>query len=244
MRKFFTKAAFIAAMSTASTEASAAMPLTLEGDYEYDSEYSADLEVNDPIEPVNRAIFSFNSVLDNYLIEPVARGYVDYVPVWGRNRVNNFLSNLNEPVNLVNSTLQAKDEKAFTALWRFIINTTFGLLGTFDAASEVGLDKSSESFAQTLYVWGFTESPYLVIPFLGPSTVRDGLGGVADFYANPFNYNEVLDSDIRTPIYVAEAINTRANLLPVTDNLNNSALDPYTTYRSAYYQNFKVQAEQ
>lgn len=211
---------------------------------DFDFTYGGNEEVNDPLEPFNRAVFSFNEVVDDYLLEPVARGYSDVVPVWGKKRVSNFLSNLTEPVNFVNATLQAKDQSAFTSLWRFIINTTFGLLGTFDAATEIGLTEKSESFGQTLYVWGFTDSPYLVLPVFGPSTLRDGVGLGVDFMVNPFNYNEVLDSNVRNPITVTRVIDTRASLLPVTDQLDATALDPYVTYRSSYLQNFEKRANQ
>lgn len=237
-RSFLCAAISLSSVANASAE-------TVEDDYDadYNFEYANATDINDPLEELNRAIFSFNSVVDDYFLEPVATGYDETVPEWGQNRVSNFLSNLTEPVTLVNATLQAKDEKAFTSLWRFLINTTFGVLGTFDAASEVGLKKDKETFGETLYSWGLTESPYLVLPFMGPTTLRDAGGDIIDFYINPFNYNEVLDSNVRLPIYVTNVISTRADLLPVTKNLDSTALDRYATYRSAYYQNFESQAQ-
>jgi phospholipid-binding lipoprotein MlaA len=211
---------------------------------DFDFTYGVEDEVYDPIEPFNRAIFSFNEVVDDFLLEPIARGYSNVVPVWGKKRVGNFLSNLSEPINFVNATLQANDQSAFTSLWRFIINTTFGLLGTFDAATEVGLTEKPESFGETLYVWGITESPYLVLPLFGPSTFRDGVGLGVDYVINPFNYNEILDDSVRTPITVTRVVDTRAGLLPITDQLDSAALDPYVTYRSSYLQNFEKRAKQ
>jgi len=214
-----------------------------EFDLDLNSEY-AQKPINDPLESFNRAVFSFNDVVDDFLLEPVAIGYTTVMPKWGQKRVSNFLSNLGEPVNLVNSTLQAKDQSAFTALWRFIINSTFGLLGTFDAASEIGLAKKPESFGETLYVWGVEESPYLVLPILGPSTLRDGVGFGVDYALNPFNYNTVIDSDERYIIAAARIVDTRARLLPTTDKLDEIALDRYVTYRSSYLQNFEKSANE
>lgn len=244
MNDFF-KYSFLAAALALGANSTASASLISDDSYEEEQalDYANSVEVNDPLEPMNRAIFEFNSVVDDFLLEPVATTYAENFPEWGQNRVGNFLGNLSEPITFVNSVLQAKDEKAFTSLWRFLINSTFGLLGTFDAATEVGLKKGSEGFGQTLYVWGMTDSPYLVLPLLGPSTLRDGVGGIADFYTSPFNYNPVLDSHIRNPIYVAEVIDTRAGLLPVTENLDNAALDRYVTYRSTYFQNFESRAE-
>ena len=239
----FAQEASAANPTVADNQTKASAKADAEFDLDLNSEYS-EKPVNDPIEPFNRAVFAFNTVVDDYLLKPVAIGYTKVMPEWGQHRVTNFLSNLAEPVNLVNSTLQAKDEAAFTALWRFIINSTFGLLGTFDAASEVGLEKKPESFGETLYTWGITESTYLVLPILGPSTIRDGVGNGVDYFANPFNYNEVLDSNVRTPIYVAKVIDGRAQLLPTTDKLDAAALDRYVTYRSSYLQNFEKRANQ
>lgn len=213
-------------------------------DLEFNDEFATDAKVNDPLEPFNRAVFEFNAVVDDFLLEPVAKGYKQVVPQWGRDRVSNVLSNLSEPVNLVNSTLQGKGEGALTAVWRFIINTTFGVLGTFDAASEVGLEHKSEGFGQTLYSWGATDSPYLVLPILGPSTVRDGVGTVADYFSNPFNYDSVVGQDERLAIGVTTAIATRAGLLDTTAKIEAQALDPYVAYRSFYLQNFEKRAKE
>jgi phospholipid-binding lipoprotein MlaA len=252
MKKLFlTTFLSIATIVAFSNIASAAAPTIADNqsaggdefDLELSSEYAA-TSVNDPLESFNRAVFSFNDVVDDFLLEPIAIGYTKVVPEWGQKRVSNFLSNLSEPVNLVNSTLQAKDQSAFTALWRFIINSTFGLLGTFDAASEVGLAKKSESFGETLYVWGVKDSPYLVLPILGPSTLRDGIGFGADYAFNPFNYNAVIDSSERYIIAGARIVDTRSRLLPTTDKLDKIALDRYATYRSSYLQNFAKNANE
>lgn len=202
---------------------------------EYELEYAAP-EASDDFEGVNRAIFEFNNVVDGVILKPAGQIYRGVVPEWGRDRVTNALYNLSEPVTVVNSVLQGDDVNAFTALWRFIINSTFGLLGTFDAASELGLEPRSEDFGQTLYSWGFTDSSYLVLPILGPSTVRDTIGLGVDFFIDPFNYDSVVEGDARLAHAVTEAIDSRYRLLPVTDHVEKTSLDPYATYKSLYLQ--------
>ncbi|PIR34472.1 MAG: hypothetical protein COV36_00685 [Alphaproteobacteria bacterium CG11_big_fil_rev_8_21_14_0_20_44_7] len=207
-----------------------------------DDYYEQEVEIYDPIEPVNRAIFEFNNVVDGVLLKPVAQIYEGVVPQWGRDRVSNVLYNLSEPIIMINSALQGDDVNAFTSLWRFIINSTFGLLGTFDAASEIGLEPRKEDFGQTLYVWGVEESPYLVLPLLGPSTLRDGVGVAVDYYVDPLNYEEVFDDEERVIHSVAEVINSRTELLPVTEKIDNTAIDPYATYRALFLQKRKSDA--
>ena len=206
----------------------------------YEYEYVEDLgyapEIYDPIEGVNRAIFEFNHVVDGMLLKPVAQVYRGVVPEWGRQRVSNVLYNLGEPVTVVNSIFQGDDVNAFTSFWRFVINSTFGVLGIFDAASEVGLKPRREDFGQTLYVWGADESPYLVLPLLGPSTLRDGTGLVVDYFIDPFNYEDVLKDSEQVIHTVAEVVDSRTTLLPVTDHVEKTSLDPYAAYRSLYLQ--------
>ncbi len=195
-------------------------------------------EANDPLEGINRPIFRFNSVIDEYLLRPVASGYRYAVPQWGRQRVTNVFYNISEPVTVVNSILQADPENAFTSLWRFILNSTVGVLGVFDAASDLGLKPRPEDFGQTLGVWGYHNPSYLVLPILGPSSIRDGAGLGVDYLTNPF-YNGLIIDDKTTKIAmaVANGIDKRANILNVTDDIEKSSLDPYITYRSYYLQN-------
>lgn len=196
-----------------------------------------DDEINDPIEPVNRAIFKFNSYFDQYLFRPVAVGYKDVVPAWGRKRVTNVFYNLTEPVTVVNSVLQGDPKSSFTSTWRFLLNSTVGVAGAFDVAQDFGLEPRQETFGQTLGKWGYTDSAYIVIPFFGPSTIRDGIGQVADFYTNPFYDGIIIDDD--TTLIVAGAVNAvdkRSNILPITDDIEKTSLDTYTTYRSYYLQ--------
>jgi phospholipid-binding lipoprotein MlaA len=192
---------------------------------------------NDPIEPVNRAIFKFNTAVDDVVLKPTSKAYRTVVPAWGRQRVSNAVYNISEPVTIVNSALQGDGENAFTSFWRFVFNSTFGLLGTFDVASELGLKARSEDFGQTLHTWGWENSSYVVLPILGPSTVRDTVGLGVDYGTNPFNYNAVVSKNTRIAIAVATALDTRTRLLDTTDEIDRTSLDRYSSYKSAYIQN-------
>ena len=189
----------------------------------------------DPAESINRNITKFNDVVDTIVYKPVARTYRYIFPQWGRNRVSNVLYNLSEPLTVVNSTLQADPENSFTSLWRFILNSTVGVLGVFDVADSFGLKPRSEDFGQTFAVWGWQNSSYIVLPFLGPSTLRDTLGMGVDIVANPVYW--VADDRTQIGIYVADAIDMRTKLLPVTDEIDRTSLDKYASYRSIFLQN-------
>ena len=145
-------------------------------------------EVADPIEPVNRAIFSFNMFVDTWLLEPVARGYRFVTPEPARRSVANFLANLRSPVIFANDALQGERERAGITLGRFMINTTLGVAGLFDPASALGYHRHDEDFGQTLGVWGVPSGPYLMLPLLGPSNGRDTAGRVGDYFINPLNH--------------------------------------------------------
>lgn len=188
----------------------------------------------DPIESVNRGVSRFNNGVDTVVYKPVARTYKYIVPQWGRNRVSNVLYNLTEPMTVVNSGLQADPQNTFTSLWRFILNSTVGVLGIFDVADSFGLKPRQEDFGQTFAVWGWKSSDYIVIPFLGPSTLRDALGLGVEWFADPVNI--ALTDEEQIAQYVAEAIDTRTQLLPVTDEIDRTSLDKYASYRSIYLQ--------
>lgn len=210
---------------------------TVADDYAITDETQMSEDVNDPLENFNRAIYKFNNTVDNLLFKPTARVYRGVVPAWGRKRVSNALENLSEPVTLLNSTLQGDAHNAFTAFWRFIINSTFGVAGMFDAASEVGLAHRREDFGQTLGVWGVKSGPYIVLPIIGPSNTRDSVGRAVDFFTNPFNRNYLIeDEKAQIALYITDYINKRANLLDLTDDIEKNALDPYATFRSTYLQ--------
>lgn len=191
--------------------------------------------VNDPIEPVNRAVHGFNEVFDHLLLKPAATIYHDAVPQFGRQRVTNALNNLNEPVNAVNSLLQGDVQQTFTSLWRFVLNSTLGVAGLFDFADEnATLKYRKEDFGQTMGHWGAGPGPYIELPIIGPSSVRDVIGLAVDIVSNPFTW--MVDSAGNTTRAVVTAIDSRSRLLAFTNDVERNALDPYATYRSSYLQ--------
>lgn len=156
---------------------------------------SAPDAVNDPFEPVNRAMLNFNVVTDRAVVGPAARAYGEYTPGFVRAGIGNVLRNLREPVIFANLILQGQPGPAADTAFRFAANTTVGLGGLFDVAGREGAPRHDADFGQTLGVWGVSEGPYLVLPFLGPSNVRDTSGRFADRYAHPFNWSENEPSD-------------------------------------------------
>jgi len=190
---------------------------------------------------LNRGIFSFNEVLDAALLKPVAQGYRAIMPTEGRKAVNNFLRNLNEPVNMANAMLQMDFQQTMTSLWRFLLNSTLGFGGLYDFAGEnATLPYREEDFGQTLAVWaGNDDSSYFMIPILGPSTIRDAFGRIVDIAFNPLVYFE---SDVPAISQaVADGITTRERLLDVTDDIYRTSFDPYATIRSGYLQHRKAE---
>lgn len=191
-------------------------------------------EPADPLEPVNRQIFAFNNTVDRYVAEPVARGYVKVIPAPVRGGISNFLDNLGYPVVIVNDLLQLKLWQATRDTGRFLFNTTVGLAGILDPATDIGLHANNEDFGQTLGHWGVGEGWFLMLPFLGPSTNRDLVGSVADGFATPVYYLEgPYQEETRVGLIVIGAIDTRAGLLG-TEKLMADQLDPYVFLRSAY----------
>lgn len=191
--------------------------------------------VDDPIEPVNRAVHGFNDVVDNVLLKPVATIYRDAVPKFARQRVNNALNNLNEPVNALNSLLQGDVQHTFTSLWRFTLNSTLGIGGLFDFADEnAGLKYRREDFGQTLGHWGAGPGAYLVLPIIGPSNVRDAFGLAVDIVSSPFTW--IFDGAGNATRAGFTAIDTRHRMLDFTSDVEKNSLDPYSTYRSSYLQ--------
>ncbi|MCB1949442.1 VacJ family lipoprotein [Nitrosomonas sp.] len=203
----------------------------------------------DPWESMNRTVFEFNEVVDNNVIEPAARGYKRFVPQPIRLVVGNAFSNANDVVVTANSILQLNFESAAASATRFVINTTFGLFGAIDIASDISevsdinISKRNEDFGQTMGRYGVATGPYLVIPFLGPSTVRDAVGvGVDSLVAHPvttivyLNSVNTLDAAIRTPVAMGMALDARAQLLDVDKTLEEAALDKYEFVRDAYLQ--------
>lgn len=190
-------------------------------------------QTKDPWEKLNRATFTFNDKFDRAIGRPVARTYIRAVPQHARTGIHNFIENLSEPVDVANDILQGQGKQTLKDTGRFLINTTFGLLGFFDVAAHVGLPEHDEDLGQTLAHWGVPSGPYLVLPILGPSTVRDAGGRYADTYLNPVWDN--MQSRYGNGAYLMEGVDTRADLMDLNATLD-SAYDPYTFMRDAYIQ--------
>ena len=189
----------------------------------------------DPLEPMNRAIYHFNDGVDGLLIKPAAELYTGrMVPQWVRTGLRNFFSNINDVIVTVNDLLQGKFAEAGDDLGRIVINTTAGVLGFMDPATDAGLIKREEDFGQTLGVWGFGPGPYIVLPILGPSSVRDTVGWVGDIYTWPITY--VKPNHTRNTLVAIRFVGLRADLLAATSVLQVAALDPYIFLRDAYLQ--------
>jgi len=193
-----------------------------------------ELDNSDPLENFNRSIFDFNYVIDESVIKPAAVFYRDVSPKFVQDGVSNFFSNLSEVGTIANEVLQLKFDSAFTSLARFVINSTFGILGVIDVASDQGLMKTKEDLGQTLGYWGVPEGPYIVMPILGPTNLRDSLGMVVDSSSNTNLLNN-LDTFGAATSYSLNAIDNRSRLIPVTDMIDRS-FDPYTTMKNSYSQ--------
>jgi len=177
---------------------------------------------------------SFNDTVDKNVLKPVAQGYDFIMPAPASKGVSNFFSNLNEITVIINDVLQFKMMQAFEDTSRFAINSTIGIVGLMDVASDFGFKKNNEDFGQTLGAWGISPGPYLVLPFLGPRDVRDTVGLVGDFYTDPVTY--VKGPDARNPIMATRIIDDRANLLKAEKVLDEAAIDEYAYIRDAYLQ--------
>lgn len=189
----------------------------------------------DPLEGVNRGVYKFNDVTDKAVIKPVAGAYKAVVPSTLRTGVSNFFRNLNTFTSAINDLLQFKFDKAMDGAGRFVINSTFGVAGLIDVASMDGIEQRKEDFGQTLGHWGVGSGAYLVLPFLGPSSLRDTTGLVADTLAfDPITY--VDNPAARNSAYALKMLDKRAQLLPASDLLDEAALDPYAFMRDAYFQ--------
>ena len=191
----------------------------------------------DPFEDINRAVYAFNETIDDNLLEPISRAYKDYVPGIFQDGVSNFFGNLRDVPTLANQILQFKPVESITTLTRILVNTTAGLGGLFDVASDMGLTTRNEDFGQTLAVWGVGEGPFTVLPLLGPSTVRDSIGLFVDTTSDVNMINEMNDIGFISASAM-NVIDKRVELLPVTDLLDQSD-DPYITMRSSYLQKRK-----
>jgi len=188
----------------------------------------------DPWESFNRSIYNFNDKFDRAIARPVARTYKNYTPGAFQNGVSNFFSNLGDVLVMLNDLLQFKFQQAAQDLSRFTFNSTIGLFGLLDVSSHMGLPKHDEDFGQTLATWGVGQGPYVVLPLLGPSTLRDTGGLVADWQVDPVF--TIKDDQSRWTAIILRAVDTRASLLEATKLMEKSGIDPYVFMRNAYLQ--------
>jgi len=195
---------------------------------------TAERDRRDPFEPFNRGVYRFNEAVDDVVARPVATAYRDLVPEPVRDRVRNFFSNIGDVFIGVNNILQGKFYDGFEDWMRVVFNTTFGVFGLHDVASDMGIEKRNEDFGQTFGWWGFGPGPYLVLPLLGSSTVRDGIGTGFDLYFDPVA--EVRPTRARNALVALRVTGTRADLLDASRLLEQAALDKYVFQRDAYLQ--------
>ena len=188
----------------------------------------------DPFERYNRAMFSFNKTVDDKVLKPVATGYVDVIPDLVRTAIGNFFGNIGDVWTAVNNYLQGKPREGTNDLARVVLNSTFGIVGLIDVATPAGLVQHEEDFGQTLGVWGVKSGPYLILPILGASTVRDGLARPLDLYADPIT--QINGAGVENSLRALRLVDDRATLLYSTRMMEDAALDPYLFVRDAYLQ--------
>ena len=191
----------------------------------------------DPWESINRPIFTFNDTLDTYALKPLAQGYQAVTPQFLEDGIHNMFRNLGDVGNLANDILQAKPRAAGVDTARLLMNTTLGVAGFFDVGTKMGLQRNDEDFGQTLGYWGLGSGPYVMLPLLGPSTVRDALAKYPDTYTEPYRYIDHVPT--RNTAVGVDVLDTRASLLSAEKMIRG---DKYTFIRNAYLQNreFKV----
>jgi phospholipid-binding lipoprotein MlaA len=192
----------------------------------------------DPLEGMNRGIYKFNDVTDKAILKPVATAYKAVAPTPVRTGINNFFSNLGSLTTVLNDLLQFKFAHAFTDAGRFVINTTFGIAGFIDVASMDKIEKRKEDFGQTLGHWGIGPGAYLVLPILGPSSVRDTTGLLVDTAtSDPITYtHNIGEVRLHNQLRAAQLIDKRTELLTASDLIDEASLDPYAFTRDAYLQ--------
>tara|TARA_Y100000746_G_scaffold227559_1_gene234351 strand:+ start:172 stop:957 length:786 start_codon:yes stop_codon:yes gene_type:complete len=198
-------------------------------------------EIYDPLEPINRAIFSFNNVADKIILEPAAKGYKK-LPSPIQSGISNFINNLKLPLVVVNQLLQGQGKNAVESSGRFVVNSTAGLFGLVDVAEKIGLEQKQEDFGQTLATWGVGDGFYLVLPIFGPSNVRDTTGMFLTYVTDPINAYAISEGEAWIlPIRTAtNAIDQRSKIIDEVNALRNNSLDYYAAVRSSYYQNRKA----
>jgi phospholipid-binding lipoprotein MlaA len=191
---------------------------------------------DDPYESFNRSMYTFNDTLDTYVLKPVAKGYQAITPDPVDKGISNFFSNLDDVLVMFNDLFQFKFGQAASDTARFVVNSTIGLLGFIDVATDFGLPKHNEDFGQTMGYWGIESGPYLVLPFFGPSSVRDGVGLVVDTTMDHELYYDNMSDAHRRGLFAVKVIDKRADLLKATNIIEDTAPDPYSFIRDAWMQ--------
>ena len=194
--------------------------------------------VNDPLEPVNRAIFEFNEVFQTVLLRPVRVAYREVVPEVIRDAIKNILANLRSPINLTNDLLQGEGQRAWETFQRAVVNTTFGLGGIMDVGTEFGFLAHEEDFGQTLAIWGVGAGPYIVIPFLGPSNPRDIVGRFADSYVDVFDIwaDNANRDEASIARFAVGGIDSYSRVMDDLKSVKKTSIDYYAAIRSMYRQ--------
>jgi phospholipid-binding lipoprotein MlaA len=191
--------------------------------------------IPDPLEGFNRNMYAVNDAADHVVLEPVARGYRAVAPGFVRAGVNNFLHNLSSPVTFVNDLLQGQVKRAGVTAARLGINSTLGVFGLLDPATDFGLERHEEDFGQTLAVWGVGSGPYLFVPLVGPTSLRDGAGQIVDLAFDPLNWAHFdHDNEARVTRGVVAGVAAREELLDPIDGIRRTSIDPYATIRATY----------
>ncbi|WP_353132660.1 VacJ family lipoprotein [Limnohabitans sp.] len=193
----------------------------------------------DPLEPLNRSVFRFNDTLDENVLKPVATGYRDYTPTLVQTGVRNVFNNFSDVSAVLNNGLQLKGRQTASSLMRVVVNTTVGVYGLFDVATAIKLERYPEDFGQTLGYWGVRSGPYLVLPLLGPSTVRDTAGLPVDWQVDPVSNARIASFGPETQIL--RIVDRRTSFLAAGNMLNEASIDKYAFLRDAYLQRRRSQ---
>lgn len=195
----------------------------------------------DPLEPTNRAVYSFNAGVDKYGLRPVSQAYGAITPDPVENMIENAGDNLGAPADAINHLLQANFTESASMAGRFVINSTIGILGLFDPATSMGLDETQTDFGNTLAKWGVGEGPYVVLPLLGPSTARDTTGKIVEFFTDPVNvFIESPESDYVTGAKVLDIVDGRHRYTEVVDQVLYNSADSYAAARAGYLQSTRT----
>ena len=198
-------------------------------------------EIYDPLEDINRAIFSFNNVADRIILEPAAKGYKKLPPPV-QSGLGNFINNLKLPLVAINQLLQGQGKNAIESTGRFVVNSTVGIFGLIDVADNIGLEQKQEDFGQTLATWGVGDGFYIVLPLFGPSNIRDTTGMFMTMVSDPVNAYAVNQGEgwaipLRTAV---NAVDQRSQIIDEVNALRDNSVDYYAAVRSSYYQNRKA----